>query len=305
MAKQDRGRDGKRAEIPLNYFKRGMLLVPEAPMLFALLLIGWAYGFPPAVSGLAVLVVALFITRCFLLTSAAHELDNADYRKADRFGSAALRMHPWSADALTLQANSHLLQGNDTAAEILLRKAMRVAPESETVHSALAATLLARGDFTRGREHAMTAERLAAGSPHAAQHLSWLALHIDDDPEGTTRRIDSCGPERLEPRLQAPLLVLRGEAYLARGATAAARETLVSIKRLLPQCPVPQQAELSYHLGRLHTLLGDEGGRHFRRSVDLDPQGRWAQPAWRAAIDETSCNRQSAVSHQPSAERIR
>ncbi len=296
MTNIGRERDGERVDIRLEQFKRGMVLIPEAPMLLALLLIGWAYGFPPAVSGLAVLVVALFMTRFFLLTSAAYELDNADYRKADRFGSAALRMNPWSADALTLQANSQLLRGNDTSAETLLRKAMRVAPESETVHSALAATLLARGDFARGREHAMTAERLAAGSPHAAQHLSWLALHIDDDPEQTTRLIDSFDTGRLEPRLQAPLLVLRGEACIACGATAAARETLVSIKRLLPQCPVPQQAELSYHLGRLHTLLGDEGGRHFRRSVDLDPQGRWAQPAWRAAVDETSCAYPRAVS---------
>ena len=267
--------------------KQQVLLVPEAPVLFALLLIGWAYAFPPAVGALAALTVCVFILRLFLLTSAEQALERAHYRQADRFSRAALWVYPWSVDALALRANSYFLQGDDAAAESILRDAVRLAPDSDALHSALAGALLARGDIAGGREHAARAHRLAAGSPFAAQHLSWLALHVEGDPIKTQRMLNTLD-EDLPAQLAAPLLVLRGEAQLARGSLLAARETMHAIGALLPACPIPQQAELCYHLGRLHALLGEESRQYFRRSVDLDPNGRWAHAAWRAAVDQKS-----------------
>jgi hypothetical protein len=83
--------------------------------------------------------------------------------------------------------------------------------------------------------------------------------------------------------MAAPLLVLQSEAELARGAPQASRIRRAEIERLIPACTIPQQAELWYHLGRLRTLAGDDGTAAFRHCVDLDPQGRFAHAAWRAA----------------------
>jgi tetratricopeptide (TPR) repeat protein len=265
--------------------RRQVLLIPEAPLLLGLLLAGWAFGFPPVVSTMAMLVVGVFVVRLFLLSSATHELDNGHYAYADRYAEAALRIYPWSADALMVRAKSYLLQGDEKRAEVLLHRALRLAPESEAVHSALAAILLARADYIGARDHALIAGEVAAGSPLALQHLSWLALHIERDPAKSARLLQGIQPQSLPPHLLAPLLVLQGETHLAHGEHGAARVALSGIQALLPRCPVPLQAELNYHLGRLSRSLGNEHRRFFRQCVDLDPRGRWAHAAWRAAID--------------------
>lgn len=261
-----------------------LLLIPEAPALLALLLIGWAYGFPPAVGILAAIVVAVFIVRLFLMTTAAAQLERARYRGADRFARAALGLYPWSADALALRAHGLSLRGDDAEAELLLRRAAKLAPDSDVIHSALAGSLLARGAFAEGRLHATQASRLAAGSPHATRHLAWLALHVDHDPVRAQRLLGTTDLDQLPPDLAAPLWVMFAEAQVARGATEAARITLYRIEGMLGACSVPQQAELYYYLGQLHRSCGDDPGPYFRRSVALDPQGRYAHAAWRAAI---------------------
>ncbi len=262
-----------------------LLLIPEAPILLALLLIGWAYGFPPVVGALIALTIAIFLLRLFLISSAARRLEQAEYVCADRLSRVALRIYPWSADALTLRAQGLLLRGEDAAAEPILRRAARLAPDSDLIHSSLAGVLLARGRFAAGREQAVYAQRIAGGSAHAAQHLSWLALHVDGDPIAAQRILSSVDLDSAPATLGAPLLVTLAEAQIERGATRAGRESLRQLEDLLQECPIPQQAELLYHLGRLHSLLEGDGGAYFRRSVELDPHGRYARPAWLAAME--------------------
>ncbi len=270
---------------PIERIKHHLLLVPEAPVLFVLLMIAWAYDFPPAIAGLAVLVVTFFVVRLFCLASAAQELSLARYEQADRLARTTLRLHPWSADALALRGNTQLLQGNDEVAETLLRDAVRLAPDHAANHAALATVLLARGDYAAGREHATRALRLDAGSLYAVQQLAWLALHHEHDPRKARRIVDTIDLNAHPAAVGASLLVLRSEAQIMEGDLDEARETVCAVEAALPHCPHPQQAELCFHLGRLHALLGDDGGPHFRRSVRLDPRGRWAHAAWRAAVN--------------------
>jgi tetratricopeptide (TPR) repeat protein len=269
--------------------KQHLLLVPEAPVLFILLMIAWGYNFPPVVGGLAALVVVLFVVRLFCLASAVQELGLARYEQADRLAQTALRLHPWSPDALTLRGNTQLLQGNDEAAEALLRDAVRWAPEHAANHAALATVLLARGDYAAGREHATRALRLDSASPYAVQQLAWLALHREHDPRKTRRIVDTIELSAHPPAVGTSLLVLRGEAQIMEGDLEEARATICALEAALPHCPRPQQAELCFHVGRLQTLLGDDGGAYFRRSVRLDPRGRWAHAAWRAAVNPAEC----------------
>ena len=274
--------NAERDRAPLEHIKQQLMLVPEAPVLLALLLIGWAYSFPPAIGVLAALTVAIFVLRLLLLTLAQQQLGQGNYRQADSLTRAALRIYPLSVDALSLHAKGLLLRGKDVEAEALLRRAAELAPDSEAVQGALAGALLLQGDFAGGREHASYARRLAGGSPYAAQPLAWLALHVDDDPAHAQRILGEAEIDRLPATLAGPLLVLLAEAQLARGATQPAMETIRRLDAMIVACPVPQQAELCYHLGRLHALAGGDGRRHFRHSIELDPHGRYAHTAWRS-----------------------
>jgi tetratricopeptide (TPR) repeat protein len=223
--------------------------------------------------------------RLFCLTSAAQELGQARYQQADRLAGTALRLNPWSSDALTLRANAQLLQGNDEAAEALMRDVVRIAPDHAANHAALATVLMARGEYAAGRESATRAFRLDATSPHAVQQLAWLALHREQDASKARRIVNTIDLRGQPPTVVASLLVLRAEAEVALDSVFEARETIAMIEATVPQCPRPLQAELCYHLGRLEALLGEDGGAHFRRSVRLDPHGRWAHAAWRAAVN--------------------
>lgn len=260
-----------------------LMLIPEAPILVALLLIGLAYNFPPLIGALAALTVANFVLRLLLLTTGAEQLRLAHYEPADRLARTALRLYPWSVDAITLRAQGLLLRGEDEEAEALLRRAAQLAPDNEVVQSGLAGALLARGEFVESRAHALRAQRLVERSSLAAQHLAWLALHVDDDPVKAQHLLSDLDYDRLPLDLAAPLMVVLAEAQLARKAVQAARETIRRLDGAVAVCAVPRQAELCYHLGRLHDLSGGDGRRHFRQSVALDPHGRYAHAAWQAA----------------------
>jgi uncharacterized protein HemY len=79
--------------------------------------------------------------------------------------------------------------------------------------------------------------------------------------------------------------VTLAEASLALGAHGESLRLMQQIEAGLEQCPPSQQAELLYHLGRLHTAHGKPASSYFRRSVEADPRGRFAQSAWRSAVE--------------------
>jgi len=262
---------------------RRALMVPEALALLVLLGLGIVFGIQPLLAVLVLLVAGMFAARLGLLYAAERSLARGDYAGSRRLLDVALRLNPWSSDTLMLRAHSLSLQGNDEDAERELRRALALDPDDDTVRGALAATLLAQGRYREGRQLA-TVAGFDAASPLGVQQRAWLALHVDQDPERALGLLAACDEQHFAPHLALPLLVTRCETLLALNDRPAAEQTLELLSSRLELCPLPQQAELLYHAGRLKTQLGLEAAADFRRSVELDPAGRWAQAAWRGAI---------------------
>lgn len=262
---------------------RRALMVPEALALLVLLGMVVVIGTQPLLALLVLLVAGVFAARLGLLVAAERWLARGDYLGSRRLLDLALRLNPWSSDTLLMQAHSLTLQGNDEEAERALRRALELDPEDDIVRGALAGTLLAQGRYQEGRLLATVAS-FDAASPLGVQQRAWLALHVDDDPERAIGLLAACDAERFPPSVALPLLVTRCEAELALDDRPRAEATLRSIAAQLDACHPPQQAELLYHVGRLKTQLGLDAAADFRRSVELDPAGRWAQAAWRGAI---------------------
>ncbi len=261
------------------------LLVPEASILLGLLLIAWAFNFPPLIGILAIITAFVFGLRLGLMALAEQQLAQGSYDRADRLMQAALRLNPWSVDALVLRAQGLAQQGDDEAAEHLLRRAARLHPYDHTIQSALASVLLAQGRTAEGWQIARVEDSSIVPLPQVVQQRAWYALHVEEDAAKARSLILSADPARFPPRIALPLLVTLSEAHISLDARDAAESVLHTIEADLAACPRPQQAELLYHLGRLHAALGRNGTAYFRRSVELDPDGRYAQTAWRSAVN--------------------
>ncbi len=270
-----------------GHARQQLLLIPEAIILLALLLIGWATHFPPLLGALALLIACLFGIRLSLIAVAARKLANGAYETADRLLAVALKLHPWSLDALLLRAQGLTQRGDDEAAEAVLRRAAHYYPDDESLQSILASSMLAQGRLTDGwrilydtRQGAV--ERL---TPAVAQQRAWIALHVEADAAKARAIILRAAPDRLPPRLALPLQVTLAEALLSLGAHGESLRLMEQIEANLALCPPSQQAELLYHLGRLYVAHGRSGTAYFRRSVQRDPRGRFAQSAWRSAVE--------------------
>ena len=266
-------------------FAQRMLLIPEAAVIVGLLVVGWAWGFPAVLGFLAFATVLAFGVRLGLMALAEQQLARGAYARASKLTRAALRLNPWSADALALQAQGLSQQGQDEAAEQVLRRATTLYPDDRLLLSALASTVLAQGRVAEGWQLARTDDAVAASSPVIAQQLAWYALHVEDDPSRARILVLRTKLERLPVAVGLPLRVTLAEAQIALGAHDDARHELATIEQQLSLCVQAQQAELLYHLGRLHTALGETGTSYFRRSVERDPDGRYAQIAWRSAVN--------------------
>jgi tetratricopeptide (TPR) repeat protein len=261
------------------------LLIPEASILLGLLLIAWAFNFPPLIGILAIITAFVFGLRLGLMTLAEQQLAHGEYDRADRLMQAALRLNPWSVDALVLRAQGLAQQGDDETAEQLLRRAARLHPNDDTIQSTLASVLLAQGRVTEGWQMARVDDASIVPVPQVIQQRAWFALHVEEDAAKARSLILSADPARFPPRIGLPLLMTLSEAHIILGARDAAEAVLQTIEAQLPVCPRPQQAELLYHLGRLYAALGGNSTVYFRRSVELDPEGRYAQTAWRSAVN--------------------
>jgi hypothetical protein len=260
------------------------LLVPEASILLGLLLIAWAFNFPPLIGILAIITAFVFGLRLGLMTLAEQQLAHGAYSRADRLVQAALRLNPWSVDALVLRAQGLAQQGEDEGAEVLLRRAAHLYPNDPTVQSTLASVVFAQGRIAEGSQLALV-DDTAAQVPQQVQQRAWIALHIEEDAAKARAIILSADPSRFPARIALPLLTTLGEAHIILGAREAAAAVLQAIEANLSACSRAQQAELLYHLGRLRIALGENGARYFRRCVELDPDGRYAQLAWRSAVN--------------------
>ncbi len=262
-----------------------VLLIPEAAIIVGLLVVGWASGFPPVLGFLACATMLAFGLRLGLMALAEQQLAHGAYARASKLTRAALRLNPWSADALALQAQGLSQQGEDEAAEQVLRRATTLYPDDRLLLSALASTVMVQGRVAEGWQLARSDDAVAATTPAVAQQLAWYALHVEDDPSRARTLVLRTNLERLPVAVSLPLRATLAEAQIALAAHDDARQELATIEQQLGLCVQVQQAELLYHLGRLHTALGENGTSYFRRSVERDPDGRYAQIAWRSAVN--------------------
>jgi tetratricopeptide (TPR) repeat protein len=261
------------------------MLVPEASILLGLLLIAWAFNFPPLIGFLAIVTAFVFGLRLGLMALAEQQLAHGSYSRADRLVQAALRLNPWSVDALVLRAQGLAQQGEDEAAEQFLRRAAQLDPNDHMIQSTLASVVFAQGRITEGSQIVRVENGDGAQVPQLVQQRAWLALHVEKDAAKARSIILSADPARFSPRVALPLLITLAEAHIVLDARDAAAAVIQTIEADLVTCPRSQQAELLYHLGRLYAALGEQSGLYFRRCVELDPDGRYAQAAWRSAVN--------------------
>jgi tetratricopeptide (TPR) repeat protein len=246
--------------------------------------LAWLLQFPPLLGLLAALIVVWFVARTTLLLFAEQRLAHGDDRRAGWLAQAALRLHPWSADALLVRARVLTRQGEHAAADCLLRRAVALDATQGDAEAALAAHLLTQG-YTPSQALSISA------SPHVPpvslallHHRAHMALHVEADPAKAIGLLQAAHLDRLPVRTRCPLLLLLAEGYIAQGHCEEARATLKRIEEQLGTCARMQRAEALYHLGCLWKSLGEDGCRYFRQCVDLDPRGRYAQDAWRSAV---------------------
>ncbi|NTU85995.1 MAG: hypothetical protein HGA45_42825, partial [Chloroflexales bacterium] len=144
---------------------------------------------------------------------------------------------------------------------------------------------------------------LEDGRPLEAHAEATAALALN--PRSAAARLHLAGaeenlgtaPEQIELHLRAGLALAATPADLAalrcalaalligRGRASEAQQALAGAEALLAACPAAQRAGLHFQLGDLLRLSGDHDRArdHFSASETLDPQGRYAAAAWRAA----------------------
>lgn len=269
----------------LTWVGHQLLLVPEAVVLLALLCVHSALGAPPLLALLGLLVTAYFLARATLLALGHRALARADYAQAAGFARSALALYAGSADAHALAGTVQLAHGEADAAVVSFRRAISCFPLQAELHSALSAALLDAGRPTEARMEARQAIELEPGCAAAYLHLANAEERLGASAEAVEALLRAGlqlpAPAADEATLRCTLAAL----LLSLGRVAEAQLALANVERLLAACPAPQRAGLHYYLGELMRHGGDvETARgHFRASESLDPHGRHAAAAWRAA----------------------
>lgn len=264
-----------------NTVVRFGVLIPEAPLLLVVVLLAWALRFPPLLGLFAVAIGGWFLVRTVLLLGAEHYVTHGDEQRADQLAQAALRMHPWSIDALLLRAQILTRRGQHAAADALLRRAAWLDARHGDAQAAHATNLVAQGIVSH---QPVPSAHDDAVSPALLQHYAHVALHVEHDAGKAVDLIRQAAPDRLPAATSMPLLLLLAQAYIAQERMGEARVTLQRCEAQLGRCSRVQRAEASYQLGCLWQALGNDGTAWFRRSVELDAHGRYAHAAWRGAV---------------------
>lgn len=269
----------------LTWIGRQLLLVPEAVLLLALLCLHSVLGAPPLLAIAGLLLTLFFAARTSLLAFGRQALAEADYERAAQLAAAAIRLYPGSADAHALAGTIHLTRGEALLGARAFRRAVACYPLQAELHTALSAALLDAGLPQEARDAARQALAIDPRSSAAYLHLANAEEQLGAAPEA----IEALLREGLAlPAPAADEATLRcnlASELLAQSRGGEALLALAPVERLLERCPTPQRAELHFYLGELLRLSGDvEAARtHFRASESLDPHGRHAAAAWRAA----------------------
>lgn len=257
---------------------RQLLLVPEAPLLLALLIVHFALGSPPALALLGLAVAGGFGARMGLLRVARQALDGGDYEQAERLVGAALAIYPYSADAQALLGTVRLAGGDTPGALVALRRAITYYPAQPGLHAALAAALLEAGEPRPAQAEARAALALDPSCAPAYLHLAAAEAALGVEPEVVEAHLRAGLSRPAQPADEAALRCALAGQLIALGREAEARLAIAGAEALLSGCSAPQRAGLHYHIGELLRLSGDdEGARgHFSASSALDQGGRFA-----------------------------
>lgn len=269
----------------LNWLSSWLLLVPEAALLAALLALYPVLGKPLAIAILAALLITIFVVRALALHFARLMIEVGRYRDAGALLGIALILYPWSADAIAMSGALALSKRKPEEAEEKLQHAIRLLPTQPSFHIALSSALLElgrAGEAAKAARHALSldhssaqaylylaeAERVRGALPHAIEEYLRTGLSIVQRPE-----------------LCAALQCALAHHLIAEHRFAEASLVLRGVEALLSICPPQRQAELRYHLGELFTAQGqiERAREHFQGVEALDPHGRYATAAWRAA----------------------
>lgn len=263
---------------------RVLLLVPEAPLLGALLSAYWAFGEPPLLGLVVAVLIVGFIARMLALLCAWLAFGSAHLHEAGALSQIALALFPWSADALGLRGAIALAQGEPARAEQALRRAIALLPDRTNFYAALSGALLAQGRSVEAAALARQALVLAPESAIAHLYLAEAESANGATPEAVEERLRIALAAATTPDAEAAIRCTLGAHLLAEHRIAEATLTIHGAEALLPQCKPARQIELRMQLGELLIAQGqiERAREQFRSVAALDPNGRFCGAAWRA-----------------------
>lgn len=267
------------------WIRQQLLLVPEAILLLALICLHLTLDGSVFTTLVGLAIVAWFGCRTALILSARRALQHARYDRAEQLVQLALWLYPYSADALALRGAILMAQGRMAEAEPALCQAIAFYPGQATLHVARSGVLL---EMDRGAEAYCEATRailLDPGCAAAYLHLAHAAQQMGEADEVIETHLRMGLRATPTPIDEAALRCTLAAFLVDQRRLAEAQLALVGIEALLTHCTAPQQAGLHYYLGELRRTVGDTEAahHHFRLSEALDPHGRYAAAAWRAA----------------------
>lgn len=269
----------------LAWLGRQLLLVPEAVLLAALLGLHTMRGPSPTLALLGLAITLYFGARMALLALGRRALAAADYKRATRLARAAVALYPASADAQALRGALFLACGEARAAVASLSRAVDLFPPQAELHTALSAALLEAGRAQEARASARAALALDPRSAAAHLHLATAEEQLAAGPEQVEALLRAGLALPTRPAEEAALRCALAALLIGRAKPAEAEAAMAGAEQLLGLCSPQQQARLHYVMGELMRLRGDaEGARaHYKACEALDPKGRYAAAAWRAA----------------------
>lgn len=264
---------------------RQALLVPEAPLLALSLVWHLLSGPSPVTGSIGLLIAIWFGLRMSVFAAVRRALDHADYRQTERLLACLYWLHPYSADTLALRGVLALARGRTDDAEGALRQALQFYPGQAQLHALLSGTLIENECFAEARREARRALDYDRTCGAAMLQLANAEQLLGAPSSVVEAHLRAGLALRCAPTDAAALRCALAQLLLAQRQAAEAQLVLVGVEALLPRCGVPQRASLHYCLGDLRRSLGDtETARiHFKASEMLDPNGRYAAAAWRAA----------------------
>ena len=284
--------NGRRSAAPTDHRSRALLwlgrtalLVPEAPLITALVCVDLVVGQPPLIGLLVALLIVGFMMRTAALHLARAAMEHGRPREAGALIQVALAIYPCSADALALQGVLALNSGQPDLAVTRLRRAITLLPGQPSFHAALSGALLELGHPVEAAEAARVALALSDRCAVAYLHLADAERALGVSALAVEDRLRAGLAVSTTPAAEAALRCALAGHLLGEQRIAEATLTLCGAEALLPRCPVSSQAALRFRLGELLVVQGqiERAREHFSGVEALDPYGHYAAAAWRAA----------------------